>query len=95
MKREKKYYNSYEDRYKRTYSQGVEYWTSDPIEIRDSIDKLEVFLRYYTLSPKGAKIVEFGCSEGHLAQYLIQKGYDASVRPSCSLQLQCRVCWKR
>ena len=75
MKREQKYYSSYEDRYKRACSQGVEYWTSDPIEIRDSIDKLKAFLEYYTLSQKDAKIVEFGCGEGYLAQYLIKKGY--------------------
>lgn len=75
MKHRQKYYHAYEDRYKRVYSQGIEYWISDPIEIRASTDKLEEFFKYYGLSPTNAKVIEFGCGEGHLAQYLIQKGY--------------------
>ena len=76
MKQRQKYYYAYEDRYKRVYSQGIKYWTNDPIEIKASTEKLEEFLKYYGLSPKNAKIIEFGCGEGHLAQYLIQKGYE-------------------
>ena len=75
MKQRQKYYHAYEDRYKRVYSQGIEYWTYDPIEIKASTEKLEEFLKYYGLSPKNTKVIEFGCGEGHLAQYLIQKGY--------------------
>ena len=75
MKQGQKYYHAYEDRYKRVYSQGIKYWTNDPTEIKASTEKLEGFLKYYGFSPKNAKIIEFGCGEGHLAQYLIQKGY--------------------
>lgn len=76
MKQRQKYYHAYEDRYKRVYSQGIEYWTNDPIEIKASINKLGRFLKYYRLSPKNVRTIEFGCGEGHLAQYLIQKGYE-------------------
>ena len=75
MKQRQKYYHAYEDRYKRVYSQGIEYWTNDPIEIKASINKLGRFLKHYRLSPKNVRTIEFGCGEGHLAQYLIQKGY--------------------
>ncbi len=76
MKQRQKYYHAYEDRYKRVYAQGIKYWTNDPIEIKASTDKLEEFFKYYGLSPKNAKVIEFGCGEGHLAQYLIRKGYE-------------------
>ncbi|MEW6558395.1 MAG: class I SAM-dependent methyltransferase [Elusimicrobiota bacterium] len=75
MKQKRKYYSAYEDRYRRVYAQGVEYWTNDPIEIKDMIDKLNRFLECYKLLPKDTKIIEFGCGEGHLAQYLVETGY--------------------
>lgn len=71
-----KYYNVYEDRYKRVYAQGVEYWTNDPTEIKDSIDKLNGFLECYRLLSQDTKIIEFGCGEGHIAQYLTERGYE-------------------
>ena len=71
-----KYYSAYEDRYKRVYAQGIEYWTNNPVEIKDTIEEINKFLERYDSSPSDNKIIEFGCGEGHLAQYLIGKGYE-------------------
>lgn len=94
MKQNQKYYSAYEDRYRRVYSQGIEYWTNDPIEIKDSINRLERFLKYYRLSAKNFKIIEFGCGEGHLAQYLVQKGYEyvgVDLSPSAIAKAKSRL----
>ena len=71
----RRYYHAYEDRYASVYSQGAEHWTADPQEIRDTTGKLQDFLDRWGLGPGRARLVEFGCGEGHLAQYLVQRGY--------------------
>jgi SAM-dependent methyltransferase len=69
------YYRAYENRYRSVYTQGVRYWTGDPVEIRKTTDAVKDFLTFYRFTPENARIVEFGCGEGHIAAFLIEKGY--------------------
>ena len=67
------YYNAYEDRYRRVYAQGVDFWTAHPEEISDTTESLDTFLKK---SPQpDPLILECGCGEGHLAEHLIKKGF--------------------
>lgn len=69
------YYRSYEDRYRRVYAQGVEYWSGDPNEIATVIGLVEQFLHSADIAPASGPIVELGCGEGFLGEYLLRKGY--------------------
>lgn len=94
MTNRKCYYYSYEDRYASVYSQGAEYWTADPDEIRDTTVKLQDLLDRWALVPGQARVVEFGCGEGHLARYLIERGYDylgVDLSPSALVKARQRV----
>ena len=71
----KKYYEAYEERYKRVYAQGVDYWTGDPNEIAAVISHLDEFFRYAGITPSSGSIIEFGCGEGFLGEYLLMKRY--------------------
>ncbi len=71
----KKYYECYEDRYRRVYAQGVDYWTGNPDEISSVIKYLEEFLVYAGVNPSFDEIVEFGCGEGFLGEHLLSRGY--------------------
>ncbi|MAE61538.1 MAG: hypothetical protein CMJ49_09305 [Planctomycetaceae bacterium] len=70
-----KYYEAYEDRYRRVYAQGVEYWTGDPDEIAAVIGHVDEFLEFTGATPVGHSIIEFGCGEGFLGEYLLRRGY--------------------
>ncbi len=72
---QEKYYRAYEDRYRRVYGQGVDYWTADPDEIATVIKHLNQFFQDTGITPGFGSIVEFGCGEGFLAEYLLSKGY--------------------
>lgn len=90
----KRYYHTYEDRYASVYSHGAEYWTADPEEIRDTAAKLQDFLDRWALLPGQVRVVEFGCGEGHLAQYLIERSYDyrgVDLSPSALAKARQRV----
>ena len=90
----KQYYHAYEGRYASVYSHGAEYWTADPEEIRDTTAKLQDFLDRSALMPGQARLVEFGCGEGHLARYLIENGYDyrgVDLSPSALVKARQRV----
>lgn len=69
------YYHAYDDRYRAIYAHGAPYWTADPEEIRDTTAKLQAFLDHWHLRPGAARLIEFGCGEGHLAEYLLARGY--------------------
>jgi SAM-dependent methyltransferase len=70
-----RYYHAYEDRYRRVYQQGVEYWSNDPEELATTTRQLDAFLAEYSLSPSTATVIEFGCGEGHLARHLAENGF--------------------
>jgi len=69
------YYRAYDDRYRSVYAQGGQYWTSAPQELADTTAKLQQFLDRWGLRPGRHRLIEFGCGEGHLARYLLQRGY--------------------
>ena len=71
----KKYYEAYEDRYRRVYAQGVKYWTGDPDEIATVTGHLDEFLQFAGTTPASDSIIEFGCGEGFLGEHLLRKGY--------------------
>lgn len=75
MTAEGKYYRAYEDRYRRVYSQGIDYWTANPAEISKAKGQLDAFLEFYSVVPESSHIVEFGCGEGFLGQHLRQRGF--------------------
>ncbi|MBN2581992.1 MAG: class I SAM-dependent methyltransferase [Planctomycetes bacterium] len=94
MTETRRYYHSYEDRYAAVYGQGAEYWTTDPDEIRDTTTKLQEFLDRWAIVPPRARVLEFGCGEGHLARHLIERGYDyrgLDVSPSALAKARVRV----
>ena len=70
------YYYWYEDRYRKVYAQGVKFWTDDPQEIEKTTESLSRFLSHYGLAPGQSRIIEFGCGEGHLARFLLERGYE-------------------
>jgi len=70
------YYCWYEDRYREVYTQGVQFWTDDPQEIEKTTESLSRFLAHYGLAPGQSRIIEFGCGEGHLARFLLERGYE-------------------
>lgn len=69
------YFRLYEDRYRRIYQQGIEYWISDPEENARVIRSIEEFLNYACCHPSKTSIVELGCGEGYLANHLLGCGY--------------------
>jgi SAM-dependent methyltransferase len=69
------YYQAYDDRYRSVYAQGCRYWTSAPPELADTTAKLQQFLDRWGLRPGRHGLIEFGCGEGHLARYLLERGY--------------------
>lgn len=74
MRNDDIYYMIYEDRYRRVYRQGIEYWSSDPEENAHVISSIEKFLRYACCHPPTTSIIEFGCGEGYVANYLLECG---------------------
>jgi SAM-dependent methyltransferase len=72
----RKYYESYEDRYKQVYSQGLKYWSSFPEEVAEELGGLDAFLSYCEAKRGVHQVLEPGCGEGHLALALAQKGYE-------------------
>ncbi len=67
------YYFAYEQRYRRVYEQGVEFWTANPDEIRESTELLDEFLGEAVAA--APLILECGCGEGHLAEHLVNRGW--------------------
>jgi ubiquinone/menaquinone biosynthesis C-methylase UbiE len=89
-----KYYQSYEDRYRRVYAQGVEHWTGDPEEIAIVVGQLDEFLAFIGATPASACIIEFGCGEGFVGEYLLRKGYSYSgvdISPSALEKARSRI----
>ena len=72
---DKAYFSLYEDRYRRLRKQGIEYWISDPEENTRVIESVNGLLNYAKCQPSKTSIIEFGCGEGHLAEYLLKAGY--------------------
>lgn len=67
------YYLAYDQRYRRVYAQGVEFWTAHPDEIRETTESLDAFLREGCSADP--LVLECGCGEGHLAVHLIEQGF--------------------
>lgn len=67
------YYYAYDDRYRRVYAQGVEFWTAHPDEVRETTAALDRFLEVTAVTDP--LILECGCGEGHLAMHLVERGY--------------------
>lgn len=89
-----KYYEAYEDRYRRVYAQGIDYWAGNPDEIETVIRYVDQFLVYVGAAPLLDAIVEFGCGEGFLGEYLLSKGYSylgIDLSPSALEKAHCRV----
>jgi ubiquinone/menaquinone biosynthesis C-methylase UbiE len=72
---DKAYFSLYEDRYRRLREQGIEEWIADPAENEHIIESVNNFLNYARCHPAKTSIIEFGCGEGHLAEYLLECGY--------------------
>jgi len=90
-----KYYAAYEDRYRRVYAQGVEYWTGDPDEIGGVVRCVDEFLDRIGARASSSAVVEFGCGEGFLGAHLLSKGFGylgVDLSPSAIAKAQRRVC---
>jgi len=88
-----RYYTTYEDRYRRVYAQGVEYWTGDQ-EIAAVICLVNDFIDFAKSSPSFPSIIEFGCGEGFLAVPLLKKGYSylgVDISPSALNKARDRI----
>lgn len=68
------YSRAYEDRYRRVYAQGVPYWTGDPDEIEATTANVKAFMDGYRVQAGDTRIVEFGCGEGYVAEFLVRLG---------------------
>lgn len=69
----KPYYTAYDKRYKSVYSQGVDYWSSFP----EVIEGVKTILnQLFSLIPdkNDLKLIEFGCGEGYIADYVSKMG---------------------
>ena len=75
MRNNDTYYTLYEDRYRRLYGQGIEYWISNPEVNKRVISSIEKFLNYACCHPPTNPIIEFGCGEGYVANYLLECGF--------------------
>ena len=73
---EEKYYLRYDDRYRRMHDQGFERWVSSLEENVGVLKSIEKFFEYSGCKPLVTSIIEFGCGEGFIAEYLISRGYD-------------------
>jgi len=56
----RKYYETYEDRYRSVYAQGIELWTGDPEEIATVFGQLDEFLAFIGATPASARIIILG-----------------------------------
>ncbi len=69
MERGRKYYEAYDDRYRKIHSMGLCWSSDEPTPI-----VADVISRYGI--PKEAKILETGCGEGRDAFALLDRGFD-------------------
>lgn len=69
MTQHKRYYEAYDERYKKMHSEGI-CWSGNEISeiVIETIEKYGVF--------KTSKILEIGCGEGRDAKKLLEDGYD-------------------
>lgn len=67
------YYLAYDERYRKVYAQGVEFWTAHPDEVRETTESLDTFLNESSCADP--LVLECGCGEGHLAAHLIEQGF--------------------
>ena len=68
MKKEREYYEAYDDRYKQVHQKSLKWFSDNPSKIVDET------IKEYGIS-KEAKIIEIGCGEGRDAIYLLENGY--------------------
>jgi SAM-dependent methyltransferase len=76
MTDEEKYYLRYDDRYRRIHASGFERWVSSPEENAGVLESIDKFLKSADCEPSKTSIIEFGCGEGFVAEYLLSRGYD-------------------
>lgn len=72
---EKNYFYLYEERYRRLREQGVDDWVYRPQELSRTFKAVDEFLEHSLTEPSKTSIIELGCGQGHLAEYLINKDY--------------------
>ncbi len=66
-----KYYEAYDERYKKVHQEGLSWSINKPTKlIEDIINKYHL---------EKAKILEIGCGEGRDAKYLLEKGYNVTA----------------
>ena len=65
----KKYYEAYEERYKKAHAEGIQWFGSESSPIVGEI------ITKYDIRPH-MQILELGCGEGRDAQYLLKNGYN-------------------
>lgn len=69
MKRERQYYEAYDDRYRQVHQKSLKWFSDCPSEIVE-----ETLIKYK--KDNKLKIIEIGCGEGRDAVYLLNKGYN-------------------
>ncbi|MGD1118231.1 MAG: class I SAM-dependent methyltransferase [Dehalococcoidales bacterium] len=72
---DKGYFRLYEDRYRLLHEQGIEDWIADPDEMTRIINSVDDFLKYAKCIQEKTAMIEFGSGQGHLAEYLLGRGY--------------------
>ena len=72
MKKERHYYEAYDDRYKQVHQRSLKWFSDSPSRIVE-----ETLLKYKTND--NPKIIELGCGEGRDAVYLLNKGYHVTA----------------
>lgn len=69
----KPYYLDFDERYKFVYASGVEHYTSTAKRLNDIKMILDWFLDRIKAAA-GMSVIEFGCGEGYLAEWLLDLG---------------------
>lgn len=72
MKKERQYYEAYDDRYRQVHQKSLKWFSDSPSQI------VEETLQKYKTDDR-MKILEIGCGEGRDAVYLLEKGYHVTA----------------
>ena len=75
IKNDADYFKLYEDRYRRIYEQGIDYWISDPDDFASQVESIDAFMDYAGCDPSKTRVIELGCGEGHVARHLLERGF--------------------
>ncbi len=75
IKNDNPYFRLYEDRFRRIYEQGIEYWISSPDDFARLVESIDAFMDYAGCHLLKTRVIELGCGEGHLARHLLERGF--------------------